>query len=202
MSRPIPATPYVRLLVTLVDDRQPGYVRHANTVARLAHVVGTQLGMGDAELERLRLAALLHDVGLLRLPFPHLGSRWDLPSEERLIWETHPEQGGRMVRMLGLPADTALAVTGHHERWDGSGYPRGSSGARIPLSARILGVCDVFDGACGGSLTFGDVRLSEAEALDLLEREESSRFDQRVVSTLREVLEYEREIGVLTGAYV
>ncbi|MHB1136646.1 MAG: HD-GYP domain-containing protein [Coriobacteriia bacterium] len=192
---------YVRMLVTLVDDRQPGYMRHAHAVARLCRMVGLRLGFDEAELEHLRLAALLHDVGLLRLPFPHLGSRWDLPTEERRVWETHPEHGARMIHALGLPAEVATAILGHHERWDGTGYPGGHAGAQVPLSARILGVCDVFGGACTGSRSTEGCSMSQEEALELLCEEESSRFDQAVVSVLCEALEYAQEIRVLTGVF-
>ncbi|MBN2248559.1 MAG: HD domain-containing protein [Coriobacteriia bacterium] len=192
---------YIRLIVTLVDDRQPGYSRHAHAVARLCRMVGLRLEFDDAVLESLHLAALLHDAGMLRLPFPHLGSRWDLPTEERRVWETHPEHGARMIQMLGLPAESALAVLGHHERWDGSGYPGGHAGVQIPLSARILGVCDVVGGACGGIRSAGGSCFSQEEALELLRDEEASRFDQAVVRVLCEALEDEREIRVLTGVF-
>ena len=192
-------TAYIRLLVTLVDDRQPGYQRHAHAVTRLCQMVGMRLGVDDAVLEHLRLAALLHDAGLLRMPFPHLGSRWDLPMEERRVWETHPEQGARMMRMLGLPDEAATAVLGHHERWDGSGYPAGLKGDQVSLAARILGVCDAFDGALSGCRGAGDCSLGQGEALEVLRSEESARFDQRLVRVLCEALEDEREISVLTG---
>lgn len=203
MSAPAGETPTsascIRLLVTLVDDRQPGYMRHAHAVARLCQMVGPRLGLDDVALEHLRMAALLHDAGLLRLPFPHIGSRWDLPAEERRVWETHPAHGARMVHMLGLPAEVATAVLGHHERLDGSGYPGVRIGTPVSMPARILGACDVFDGARSGCRGAGDCVLSDDEALDILRGEESSRFDQRVVSALGEALEDEREIGGLTG---
>jgi len=191
----------VRLLVTLVDDRLPGYMRHASAVARLSRMVGMRLGLDELELEHLRLAALLHDAGSLRLPFPHVGSRWDLPAEERRVWETHPWHGARMAGMLGLSRDVAAVILGHHERWDGSGYPDALSGIATPLSARILGVCDVYDSARSGFTDLREVRLSEDEALEHLLSDEMSRFDQMVVSALCDALIDDREIGVLTGMY-
>ncbi|MDY0339686.1 MAG: HD domain-containing phosphohydrolase [Coriobacteriia bacterium] len=195
-------TPYVRLLVSLVDDRQPGYARHANSVARLSCSVGSRLGFDESQLEQLRVAALLHDVGQLRVPVVHVGSRWDLAADERRLWETHPEHGAGMATALGLPADVALAIRGHHERWDGSGYPKGLSRARISLYGRILGACDVFDGACMGLEGTRGVRLTQDEALELLIDDESSRFDEVIVSVLREVIEDEQEIGALLGMCV
>lgn len=191
----------VRLVVTLIDDRQPGYAQHANNVARLTRMVGLQLDLESAALENLRLAALLHDAGSLRLPFAHVGTRWRLPAEERRVWETHPAGGARLVRMLDLPAEVERAVLGHHERWDGSGYPGGLSGARVPLVARILGVCDTFDEARMGQLEMDSERLTESEALARLRDDELRRFDQDVVFALGDALGQEREIGALTGAF-
>lgn len=191
----------MRLLVALVDDRQPGYAQHANNVARLTRIVGLQLALDSDTLEHLRLAALLHDVGSLRLPFGHVGSRWCLPAEERRVWEAHPMTGARMARMLGLSPDVERAVLGHHERWDGSGYPDGLARTRTPLVARILGVCDNYDEARSGHLEMDSERLTETEALTRLQCDESRRFDQDVVLALGDALGQEREIGALTGVF-
>ena len=75
----------IKTIVTLIDDRQPGYQRHANNVARLTRMVGLQFDLDPTTLENLRLAALLHDAGSLRLPFSHVGSRWRLPPEGPLL---------------------------------------------------------------------------------------------------------------------
>jgi putative nucleotidyltransferase with HDIG domain len=187
------------MLVTLVDDRQPGYAEHAQAVARLTRMVGLQLGLDSAALERLRLAALLHDVGCLRLPFPHTGSRWYLPPEERRVHEGHPQGGAQIIRMLDLPAEVEHAVLGHHERVNGTGYPGGLAGPRISLGARILGVCDAYDSVVGGRAEVDAQRLTEDEAFEHLRQAEGERFDQTVVHSLSDALEEEREIGALTG---
>lgn len=189
----------MRLLVTLVDDREPGYARHAHAVARLARIVGLQIGLPESRLENLRLAALLHDVGSLRLPFPHTGSRWHLPPEERRVYEGHPAAGARIVRMLELPSEVERAVLGHHERWNGTGYPLGTSGAQVPLQARILGVCDVYDQALNGRGDLGFQGITQDEALQQIAEIEPERFDQRVVAALREAINAERELEALTG---
>lgn len=189
----------VRLLVTLVDDREPGYTRHAHSVARLARMVGLELGLSESALDHLRLAALLHDVGSLRLPFPHTGSRWHLPPEERRVYEGHPAAGARIVRMLELPVEVERAVLGHHERWNGTGYPRGASGAQISLEARIIGVCDVYDQALNGRGGLAYQGLTEEEAFQQLAEVEPERFDQQVVAALRDALCAGREIEALTG---
>lgn len=189
----------VRLLVTLVDDREPGYARHAHAVARLSRMVGIEMGLAEAALEHLRLASLLHDVGALRLPFPHTGSRWHLPPEERRVYEGHPAAGARIVRMLELPAEVERAVLGHHERWNGTGYPRGASGTRISLEARIIGVCDVYDQALNGRGGLSYQGVTEDEALEQLVEVEPERFDQKIVAALIDAVHAEREIGALTG---
>ena len=189
----------VRLVVTLIDERQPGYAQHANNVARLTRMVGLQFDLGGRALESLRLAALLHDAGALRLPFGHVGSRWRLLAEERRVWEAHPAAGAMLARTLDLSPEVERAVLGHHERWDGSGYPYALSGTQIPLMARILGVCDNYDEARSGYLELDSQRLTEAEALARLRSDELRRFDQDVVLGLGDALGQEREISALTG---
>jgi len=192
------STASVRLLVTLIDDRQPGYRQHAESVARLTRMVGLQLGLDACALENLRMSAFLHDIGSLRLPFGHVGSRWKLAAEERRIWETHPVTGACLVRILDLPSEVECAILGHHERWDGSGYPNGLSRTQVPLPGRILGVCDAYDEALSGQLEMNAQRLSESEALDRLRSEARRRFDQNIVLALSDALDQEREISALT----
>jgi HD-GYP domain-containing protein (c-di-GMP phosphodiesterase class II) len=191
----------LRRVVTLIDERQPGYAQHANSAARLTRMVGLQFDLNSSALESLRCAALLHDAGSLRLPFGHTGSRWRLPAEERRVWETHPTVGVMLARVLDLSPEVERAVLGHHERWDGSGYPYGLSGTQVPLTARILGVCDTYEEARSGHLELDSQRLTEAEALARLRNDELRRFDPDVVLALGDALGQEREVSALTGVF-
>jgi putative two-component system response regulator len=105
------------------------------------------MGLPAKYLEQLREAAALHDIGKLALPHGMLDKPGPLTGEERGLMQAHTRVGARILAdneepMLRMASEVALS---HHERWDGSGYPRGLAGNEIPLAARIVSVSDVFD---------------------------------------------------------
>ncbi|MER3480455.1 MAG: metal-dependent phosphohydrolase [Meiothermus sp.] len=117
---------------------------HTDRVVALSVALGERLGFAD--LEGLRLGAYLHDLGKLAVPDEVLQKAGALSGEEWRIMKTHPEIGYGMLRELPFLPPTALNVVRcHHERWDGSGYPRGLRGEEIPLEARIFAVVDIYD---------------------------------------------------------
>ncbi len=125
------------LLVSALDSSLGYNSGHAKRVAQLANRVGRAIGLEDHRMQRLHFAALLHDVGLLKLDREH--------QTNRRTATAHALLGGRMLARIRLWQDLAPIVQHHHEWWDGSGYPEGLSADAIPLEARIIAVCDVFD---------------------------------------------------------
>jgi len=113
-----------------------------------------------------------------------------LADAERLVLERHPQIGFRMLESLGVDP-VADWVLHHHERWDGSGYPDGVAGERIPLSARIIFVADAYDAMTSDRVYRS--RRSDADALDELERCSGSQFDPAVVAALAAELRLVRE---------
>ncbi len=117
---------------------------HTERVAELAVRLGRELGFPD--LEGLRLGAYFHDLGKLALPDEVLKKPAALNTGEWRLVKTHPEVGFEILQDLPFLPQTALnVVLYHHERWDGSGYPKGLKGEEIPLEARIFAVVDVWD---------------------------------------------------------
>jgi response regulator RpfG family c-di-GMP phosphodiesterase len=107
--------------------------------------VGDALGLDAPERRQLEFAALLHDIGKLRVPREILDKDGGLTEEEWAIVRRHPVEGERMLeRAGGMLAEIAPAVRAHHERWDGRGYPDGLEATEIPLAARIIAACDAF----------------------------------------------------------
>jgi putative nucleotidyltransferase with HDIG domain len=172
----------IRALVKALAEADGDTYRHSLEVAATATVVGERLGLVRAEIVEVELAALLHDVGKLRLP-PHiLGKPGQLTEDERCLVRLHPEWGAEMVgRIPGLEA-VALIVRLHHERPDGTGYPHGLSHERIPVASRIVSVCDAY-----GAMT---KRRPYSEPLDVdsalleLERHAGTQFDPEAVEAL------------------
>src|SRR5215210_4598685 len=134
----------IRALVKALAESDGDTYRHSLEVAATARSVGERLGLELAQLVEVELAALLHDVGKLRLPAHLLTKPGDLTEEERRLIRLHPDWGADMVaRIPGLQA-VALIVRLHHERPDGLGYPHGLTHERIPMAARIVSVCDAY----------------------------------------------------------
>jgi putative nucleotidyltransferase with HDIG domain len=174
----------IRALVKALAETDGDTYRHSLEVAATATSVGKRLGLDRAQLVEVELGALLHDVGKLRLPHSLLAKAGRLSADERRLIRLHPEWGAEMVaRIPGLEA-VALIVRLHHERPDGRGYPHGLTHERIPMSTRIVSVCDAF-----GAMTKRRVYsapLDVDSALDELERHAGTQFDPEVVDALAE----------------
>jgi diguanylate cyclase (GGDEF)-like protein/putative nucleotidyltransferase with HDIG domain len=156
---------------------------HSQAVASLAVALARRLGIDGDELERIHVAALLHDIGKIALPERVLGKPGPLTDDERALVERHTIIGHELLRDLGN-GDAAAFVLHHHERWDGAGYPHGLTGAEIPIGARIILVADAFD-----ALTSDRVyrrAVSVDAAIRELQSESGRQFDPLVVSALHE----------------
>lgn len=172
----------IRALVQAVEIKD-GYTRgHGERVGQASMMIARELGMDDERVEVLRFAGILHDVGKLGVPTRLLRKDGPLTPEERRIIELHPEYGHEMVRGISFLGEARAAVLHHHERMDGSGYPYGLLGDRIPESARVVAVADAFD-AMTSTRSYRRARPVEA-AIAELERCAGAQFDPRMVEAL------------------
>ena len=137
----------VELLLNALTADEPGTARHSRRVADLSYSLARCRGLGRRELARLRVAALLHDLGKIDDRFFHiLHSPRGLSPRERAQMQAHPEQGARILEPLeAVHPGIRTVVASHHERWDGGGYPAGLAGEEIPLGSRIIALADAFD---------------------------------------------------------
>jgi HD-GYP domain-containing protein (c-di-GMP phosphodiesterase class II) len=156
---------------------------HSDTVVELARKTGARMGLDAMELLELELAALLHDVGKLRVPRELLRKPGPLSESEERLMRNHPAWGAELVSGVpGLQA-VALIVRHHHERIDGSGYPGKLTGVHIPVASRIMAVCDSF-GAMTEARPYGERREPHA-ALAELRQGAGNQFDPAVVDALK-----------------
>jgi len=126
-------------------DRDPHTWQHQQRTADLAAAIGVRLGLPESSVAMLRLAASMHDIGKIGLLEDVVAKPRDLSEPEFVLVKTHCAIGYGILESLQVPAPVAQIVFQHHERLDGSGYPRGLSGDAILPEARILAVADAFD---------------------------------------------------------
>jgi hypothetical protein len=136
----------LELTVTTLEARDPYTSGHSRRVSQYSRIMGQALSLSARQIDRLTIAALLHDVGKIHEVFaPILSKPGKLTPEERAIMESHPIKGAELVRISSHLRDTVEPIRHHHEAWDGSGYPDALSGETIPLFARVIAIADTID---------------------------------------------------------
>jgi diguanylate cyclase (GGDEF)-like protein len=169
-------------LAAAVDWRHPRTTRHSENTARIAALLGGELGLPPDRVEDLHIAGLLHDVGKIGLGEDLVGRPGPLTAADAEDLRRHPEIGERMLSGSRL-ARIRPWVLHHHERMDGTGYPAGLAGPAIPLEARILAVASAFERLASGDPLREPVPA--AEAVRLLEARAGAELDRVVVTALR-----------------
>jgi HD-GYP domain-containing protein (c-di-GMP phosphodiesterase class II) len=152
---------------------------HTRWITDMSLRVGEAMGFEAAELKRLELGALFHDIGKIGIPTSILLKPGPLTAEERTIIEMHPELGERILEPIERLAEVRTIVRSCHERWDGAGYPDRKAGGEIPLEARIILICDAFH-AMTTDRPYRK-RLSGEEACRRLREGAGTQFDPDVV---------------------
>ena len=168
-----------------LEGKDPYTHGHSQRVERHAYRTAAAMGLSVAEIEELRLAAALHDVGKIRVPDRVLRKPGSLTKEERSIIEEHVVVGAWMVANVGS-ADVVATVRHHHERWDGRGYPDGLAGTDIPLFARIVAVADAYDAIT--STRPYRVSAGREHAVSVLRAEAGTQFDPMIVNAFVDAL--------------
>jgi two-component system, cell cycle response regulator len=174
------------VLLRALAERNPDLGEHLSTVAELAVAVARKLGLSPSEIEQVRHAADLHDVGKVAIPDAILDKPGPLDDDEWAFMRRHTIIGERIVAAAPDLLDVAPLVRASHERHDGRGYPDGLAGPEVPLGARIVAVCDSFD-AMVADRPYRRA-LPHAEALAELDRCAGAQFDPHVVAAFREAL--------------
>jgi HD-GYP domain-containing protein (c-di-GMP phosphodiesterase class II) len=154
---------------------------HSTRLAEWGMRVGQELGLEEAELQNLEVAALLHDIGKVGVPDSILRKPGRLDPEEYALMKKHSEYGWGVLRMLPGFERAALDILHHHESFDGKGYPAGLKGAEIPVVSRIVCVIDAFD-AMVSSRPYR-IGLPYEEAVRRLNEASGTQFDPTVVKS-------------------
>lgn len=135
----------IRALAEAIDAKDPYTRGHSERVAAYASTIATEMGLPPPEVERIRLSALLHDVGKIGVDDRIIRKPTALTEEEFQLMKTHPIKGAAIMSAIPQLADVIPGMKYHHEKWGGGGYPEGLKGEQIPFQARIVTVADTFD---------------------------------------------------------
>ncbi|MDH5726189.1 MAG: HD domain-containing protein [Nitrospira sp.] len=175
----------VRQVATELDRLLPWQARHGQGAAAIALQIGRAAHLTDEDLHQLKLASLLHDIGILMLP-PCLHTRREWHESDAYVTiQNHPRLGATLLEPFSFLREATVMIAHHHERWDGSGYPYGIRGPFIPLGARILAVADAFEAIQVPHVR--DRSLRDRIALRILQVASGIQFDPCVVDILVEL---------------
>ncbi len=183
--REIPTNILIEVMEEVIEDLHG----HVHRVSDLAVDLGTGIGLGDADLDRLALAGILHDVGKIHFDPRILGKPGPLTEEEFELMRRHPEMGFAMTRSR-LEPKVAEAILYHHERYDGGGYPFGLEADNIPILSRIVLVADAFDAMT--SVRAYQPALPVEFAVNEIRTHAGTQFDPTVVDVFLEIAAVDR----------
>ena len=175
----------LRALARAVDMKSPWTAGHSERVAKLAVQIGKKMGLSKIELEKLEQAGLLHDIGKIGVPAALLDKPGKLTDEEFSTIQKHPSLGARILEPISTFGEIIPTILHHHERFDGSGYPKGLKNFHIPLGARILAVADVYD-ALSSDRPYR-TGWEDERILKLLKEDSGRHFDPKIVDTFLEM---------------
>ena len=176
----------LQMVSNAVDLKDPYTAHHSRRVSTYATKMARVLGVPEVEVERIRIGALMHDIGKIGVPGDVIRKPSKLTDEEMAVMKSHVESGASIVEELEILNRSTDIVRYHHENYDGTGYPSGLAGQRIPLGARIVFVSDAFD-ALTTDRPYRKGR-SVPEAVKVLEANINTQFDPRAVEALKTVL--------------
>ena len=178
----------IRMLAAAIDEKDPYTRGHSGRVAKYSTLIGQELGLSTEELDKLRISALLHDVGKIGVEDRVLKKPGALTPEEFGLMKQHTVKGANIMRPVSQLKEVLPGIELHHEHIDGRGYPYGLSGAQIPLMARIIGVADTLDAMTTNRPYQTAMDLDFA--MERIRTLAGSKFDPAVVTALESAVSH------------
>jgi putative nucleotidyltransferase with HDIG domain len=172
----------IQSLASAIDAKDPYTRGHSQRVSHWAVEIGREMGLPEGDLKALEYGGLLHDIGKIGISEPILHKAGALTDEEMRQMRQHPVIGAEILRDVPFLSVAAQAVLGHHERWDGHGYPAGLAADAIPLVARIVNAADTWD-ACRSARPYQEA-MSVEQALAVMARLRGTQTDPVVHEAL------------------
>ncbi len=165
-------------LALAIDAKDRNTHGHIQRVQKYSRAIAEAMHLSEEEIKAIAAAALLHDIGKLAIPEYILSKRGPLTPDEMRKMRMHPQLGAEIISNIKFPYPVADSISAHHERFDGTGYPKGLAGRGIPLGARVLAVADVFDAYTSDGLERAEIL---EEAIRALREGSGTFFDPDIV---------------------
>lgn len=189
-------------LLSAAECRDDETGAHIRRIGFYSVVLAKKLGWTIEEIDNIRIASTMHDIGKIGIPDYVLLKPGKLSDDEYEIMKQHPIIGGKMLtnsnaRMIQMAHEIALC---HHEKWDGSGYPQGLAGANIPLSARIVAIADVYDALVHKRVY--KPAIAELASLNIMKESRGQHFDPDLFDLFLDALDDFRKIALYDGSEI
>jgi len=170
-----------------LDLRDKETEGHTQRVTDLSVRLARKLGLSELEIIQIRRGGLLHDIGKMGVPDTILNKPGPLTEDELQVMRRHPQYAYDMLMPISYLRSALSIPFAHHEKWDGSGYPRGMAGMQIPLAARIFSISDVFD-ALSSDRPYRKA-WSKERTLEYLRQQSGRAFDPQIVQVFLSIIE-------------
>lgn len=177
---------YIKSILQTMEEKNLREKDHSDRVARICNKIGQKLKMSRHEINLLEAIAFLHDIGKIAIDEAILNKPGKLNDEEWEIIKTHPEIGYRIISHAPEYAEIAEDILSHHERYDGTGYPRGLKGDEIPIRARIIAIADAYD-AMISNRPYRKA-LTKEEAIEEIKKCSGTQFDPKLVEIFLKIV--------------
>jgi HD-GYP domain-containing protein (c-di-GMP phosphodiesterase class II) len=176
----------IQLIINTLNEKYESEQTDSGRVAALSEYIGIALNLPENDLKYLEIAGTLHDIGKIVVPYEIINKSGKITSEEYEIIKRHPEAGYQILRSVDELAPVADYVLSHHEKWDGTGYPRNLKGEEIPLIARIIAVADAYE-AMTANGKYHKIKDKETAKQELI-RNSGTQFDPDIVKVFLNIL--------------
>ena len=168
----------ISTIINTLHEKNPREEQHSKRVSEICQNIGRAIGLSEIEVNKLKLVGLLHDIGKIDIEQSILSKPGKLTAQEYDELKRHPEIGYRILRSSNEMLELADCILAHHERWDGTGYPKGLKGEAIPRVARIIALADSYD-AMTRERTYRKT-MSEEEATSQIRKNAGTQFDPEI----------------------
>ena len=176
----------INIIMNTLFEKSPREMMHSKRVSEICEAIASELHYSKEDVNRIRLAGLVHDIGKIGIDEKILNKRGELTNDEWLEIKKHPEAGWRILSSTSEFAELAQYILEHQEKWDGTGYPKGLKGTAITKEARIIAISDAYD-AMTSERTYRKC-MSREDAVKEIKKCSGTQFDPDIVNALQSII--------------